>query len=61
MEKAFTKDMAVIKEDGSAEYIDNPQNTAAVAQSDESEQNINNNAQLEFSQDNDDFASIMEG
>lgn len=61
MEKAFTSDMAVIRTDGSAEYIDNPQNTAAVAQSDESEQNINNNAQLEFSQDNDDFASIMEG
>lgn len=61
MEKAFTSDMSVIRTDGSAEYIDNPQNTAAVAQSDESEQNINNNAQLEFSQDNDDFASIMEG
>lgn len=61
MEKAFTKDMAVIKEDGSAEYIDNSQNIGAVVQSDESEQNINNNAQLEFSSDNDDFAKIMEG
>lgn len=61
MEKAFTSDMAVIKPDGSAEYIDNPKHTDSDA-----EIPLNPvppepvSEQLEISR-NDDFASIMEG
>ena len=61
MEKAFTSDMAVIKPDGSAEYIDNPKHTDSDA-----EIPLNPvppepvSEQLDFSQ-NDDFARIMEG
>ena len=61
MEKAFTSDMAVIKPDGSAEYIDNPKQTDSDA-----EIPLNPvppepaSEQLEISR-NDDFASIMGG
>ncbi len=54
MEKAFTSDMAVIKSDGSAEYIDNPKHI-------ESDVEVPQTSIPEpVSEQNDDFASIME-
>lgn len=60
MEKAFTSDMAVIRTDGSAEYIDNPEHVKSDARIPQNPIPEPVSEQLEISQ-NDDFASIMEG